>query len=167
MLEIIKMLDFIFTWLPSQTFFNWLKKKIYHENNFIEDIAIDTRSSNAIRFSLNSEVPTIQIWLVVRNKSQYLDAIFDRAILTIWIKSKSGYQVYIPKLNIITRKKIEKKREEEIFSEHIITEKLKESIKKLFEDVQVTVNLDIEYYIDSSLYTFSKRVHLENRHCEI
>ena len=98
-------LSLLFGCLPLPS----IRKLIYPEKEFWDDVEIDVRSSNPVSFTLSSEIPTANIYLKITNKSQYLEAIFDRAILCVWINSDNGLGVVLKQVHIISKKRIKQK----------------------------------------------------------
>jgi len=144
------------------------RKWIYSEGKFKHDIVLDTRSSNSISFSLNTEIPVARIWLKITNKSQYLDAVFDRAVLlSVRVHGKDGIREVMHYEPIISRTNIEKKKDVKIFCEFNLNEKQIECLRKVEVGSGLSANLQLEYYIDSLLYHFSEKITLENRPCEL
>lgn len=146
----------------------FVKRWIYSKKEFMNDVVIDTTSSNPISFSLNTEVPVARIWLKINNKSQYLDAMFDRAVLLdVYISGRGGQRCILHHKPIILRKRIPKKKDAEIFSEFELNQNQTESLKKVDISRNLTANLRIQYYIDSDLYSFFKIISLDGRPCEL
>jgi len=146
----------------------WIRKLIYNEKEFLDDIEIDVRSSNPVSFTLNTQIPTANIWLKITNKSQYLEAIFDRAILSVWINSDDGCQPILHEAHIISKKGIKQKKSEEIFCQVDLNERQISRLEKIKESKRLKSTLYIQVYIDFSLYDrLLKEVKLENRPCEI
>lgn len=144
-----------------------IKTKIYPFDQFKKDIIVDTRSSHPICFMLTMDVPVVHIWLKVTNMSQYLKAIFDRAELLSLHVNADGLRSILSHKHIMPRKTIYKKGESEIFCSFELSEKQVDILKQINNTSRVSANLSLEYHIDSSLYSFSNRVTLEGRPCEI
>ena len=144
------------------------RKWIYSEKEFLDDIELDVRASNPISFSLSSKIPTANIYLRITNKSQYLEAIFDRAILSVWINSDDGCQPILHEAHIISKKTIKQKKSEEMHCQIDLNERQISRLEKIKESKRLKSTLYIQVYIDSSLYDrLLKEVKLENRACEI
>ena len=147
---------------------SFTKKLIYREKKFLNDVEIDVRSSNPVSFTLTSQIPTANIYLKIANKSQFLEAIFDRAVFTVWIRSDRGEQPILHQAYIISKTKIKQKKSEEIFCQFDLNERQINFLEKIKESRKLTATLNLEIYIDSSLYHhLFKKVRLENRPCEI
>lgn len=160
----------------SEVFFNILslqkikdriKKKIYPFDQFKKDIIVDTRSSNPIIFILNTDIPIVHIWLSVTNKSQYLEAIFDRAELLSLHVHGNGLRCILSHKHIMPKKTIYKKGESEIFCSFELNEKQIDILKQIDNTSRISANLSLEYHINSSLYSFSDKITLDSRPCEI
>ena len=154
-------LSLLFNFLP------FTKRLIYSQKKFEEDIEIDVRSSNPVSFTLSTEIPTANIYLKIINKSQYLEAIFNRAILSVWIRSNRGYQPILKQAYIISKRKIKQKQSEGIYCEFALNESQTEYLRRIKESKELTATLDLEIYIDSLLYHLLKKVSLEYKPCKI
>jgi len=159
--------EVIFNLLSVQKIRDWIRKKIYPYNQFKKDIIVDTRSSHPIRFTLNKEIPTVDIWLTVISKCQYLDAMFDTAILLSLDVHNNGLRHILSQKHIMPRKTIYKKCEVEVFCSFELNEKQIEILKQIDKTSSISANLSLEYHIDSSLYSFSNEITLYGRPCEI
>ena len=157
-------LSLLFSYLPWARIRKW----IYSEKEFLDDIELDVRASNPVSFSLSSQMPTANIYLRITNKSQYLEAIFDRAILSVWINSDDGCQPILHEAHIISKKGIKQKKSEEMHCQIDLNERQISRLEKIKESKRLKSTLYIQVYIDSSLYDrLLKDVKLENRPCEI
>ena len=157
-------LSLLFSYLPWARIRKW----IYSEKEFLDDIELDVRASNPVSFSLSSQIPTANIYLRITNKSQYLEAIFDRAILSVWINSDDGCQPILHEAHIISKKGIKKKKSEEMHCQIDLNERQISRLEKIKESKRLKSTLYIQVYIDSSRYDrLLKEVKLENRACEI
>ena len=144
------------------------RKWIYSEKEFLDDIEIDVRASNPVSFSLSSQIPTANIYLRITNKSQYIEAIFDRAILSVWIDSDDGCQPILHEVHIISKKTIKQKKSEEIYCQIDLNERQISRLEKIKESKRLESTLHLEIHIDSLLYHHRrKRFSLENRPCKI
>ena len=159
--------EVIFNVLSLQKIRDWIKKKIYPLDQFQKDLTVDTRSSHPISFILNTDIPTVRIYLKIVNKSQYLNATFDRAVLSSLHVYSNGLRGILGQKSIMPRKTIKKKTEGEIFSSFELNEKQIDILKQINNTHTISANLSLEYYVDSSLHCFSNRVTLESRPCEI
>ncbi len=145
-----------------------IRKLIYGEKEFLDDIEIDVRASNPVSFSLSSKIPTANIYLRISNKSQYIEAIFDRAILSVWINSDDGRRPILNQTHIISKKTIKQKKSEEVFCQVDLNERQISCLEGIKGSRRLESTLYIQVYIDSSLYHhLLKEVSLENRPCEI
>ena len=157
-------LSLLFSCLPLAR----IRKLIYGEKEFLDDIEIDVRASNPVSFSLYSEIPTANIYLRITNKSQYLEVIFDRAILSVWINSDDGCQPILHEAHIISKKGIKQKKSEEMHCQIDLNERQISRLEKIKESKRLKSTLYIQVHIVSSLYDrLLKEVKLENRQCEI
>ena len=157
-------LSLLFSYLPLAR----IRKLIYGEKEFLDDIEIDVRASNPVSFTLSSEIPTANIYLKITNKSQYIEAIFDRAILSVWVSSKDGCQPILHEAHIISKKGIKQKKSEEMHCQIDLNERQISRLEKIKESKRLKSTLYIQVYIDSSVYHhLLKEVRLENRPCEI
>ena len=157
-------LSLLFSCLPLTR----IRKLIYPEKEFLDDIEIDVRSSNPVSFTLNTQIPTANIWLKITNKSQYVEAIFDRAILSVWINSDDGFQPILHEAHIISKKTIKQKKSEEICCQIDLNERQISRLEKIKESKRLESTLYLEIHIDSSLYhDLWKKFSLENRPCKI
>lgn len=155
-------LSLLFRLLP------FIRKWIYPEKEFLDDIEVDVRSSNPVSFTLSTQIPVANIWLKITNKSQYLETIFDRAVLSVWIRSDRGEQPILHQAHITSKTKIKKKKSEEIFYQLDLNERQINFLEKIKGSGKLSATLYLEIYIDSSLYHhLFKKVRLENRPCEI
>lgn len=146
----------------------WIRKLIYNEKEFLDDIEIDVRSSNPVSFTLNTQIPTANIWLKITNKSQYLEAIFDRAILCVWIYSDDGFQPILHEAHIISKKGIKQKKSEEIFCQVDLNERQISRLEKIKDSKRLQSTLHLEIHINSLVYHHLwKKFSLENRPCKI
>ena len=156
-------LSLLFSCLPLAR----IRKLIYGEKEFLDDIEIDIRASNPVSFTLSSEIPTANIYLRITNKSQYLEAIFDRAILCVWIDSDDGCQPILHEAHIISKKGIKQKKSEEIFCQIDLNERQIGRLEKIKESKRLESTLHLEIHIDSSLYHHLwKKFSLQNRPCK-
>lgn len=145
-----------------------IRKLIYDEKEFLDDIEIDVRASNPVSFSLGSKIPTAGIYLRITNKSQYLEAIFDRAILGVWIYSDDGFQPIIHEAHIISKKTIKQKKSEEILCQIDLNERQISRLEKIKDSKRLQSTLHVEIHISSSVYHHLwKKFSLENRQCKI
>ena len=145
-----------------------IRKLIYGEKKFLDDIEIDVRASNPVSFSLGSNMPTANIYLRISNKSQYLEAIFDRAILRVWINSDDGQRPILNQMHIISKKTIKQKKSEEVFCQVDLNERQINCLERIKGSKRLESNLYIQVYIDSSIYHhLLKEISLENRPCKI
>ncbi len=157
-------LSLLFSCLPVAR----IRKLIYGEKEFLDDIEIDVRASNPVSVTLSSEISTANIYLRITNKSQYLEAIFDRAILSVWINSDDGCQPILHEAHIISKKGIKQKKSEEMHCQIDLNERQISRLEKIKESKRLKSTLYIQVYIDSSVYHhLLKEVRLENRPCEI
>lgn len=157
-------LSLLFNCLPVES----IRKLVYREKKFLDDIEIDVRSTNPVSFTLSAEIPTANIYLKITNKSQYLEAIIDRAVLSVWVSSERGLRPIHHELHIISKQKIGKKRSEGIFCQVDLNERQISCLEKIKESRRLTATLHLEVYMDSSLHHhLFKKVTLENRPCEI
>lgn len=146
---------------------SFVKKLIYPQKKFKDDIEIDVRSSQPITFTLGYRIPTSAIYLKITNKSQYLEAIFDRAILSVWLRHDKGFQPIIKQAPIIFKKSIRQKQSEEIFCEFELNEAQVNYLREIKQSKETTATLDLEFYIDSLLYHFNRKIYLDNKPCKI
>jgi len=146
---------------------SFTKKWIYPENEFSDDIEVDVRSSNPVSFTLSTDIPSSNIYLKITNKSQYLEAVFDRAVLSVWVSSEKGIQPLHNEVHIISKQTIGKKRTQEIFCRFDLNEAQITYLREIKESKRLSATLYLKIYIDSSLYDLLKEVRLENMHCEI
>jgi len=160
-------LEFILPILFNFRPFRKIKQWIYSEKKFVEDIEIDVRSTNPVSFTLTSQIPTANIYLKITNKSQYLEAIFDRAVLSLWLTSEKGTQPVHHEVHIISKQKIEKKKTEEIFCSFDLNEAQIRYLGEIKESKRLSATLYLKIYIGSSLYDLLKEARLENKPCEI
>lgn len=159
--------EVFFNILSLQKIKDCIKKKIYPFEQFKKDIIVDTRSSHPICFMLTMDIPVVHVWLKVTNMSQYLEAIFDRAVLLSLSVGNGGGRSILSQEDIVKRETIKKKSEGEIFYSFKLNEKQIDILKQINNTSRISANLLLEYYIGSSLYSFSNRVTLEGRPCEI
>ena len=144
------------------------RKWIYSEKEFLDDIEIDVRASNPVSFTLSSEIATANIYLKITNKSQYIEAIFDRAILSVWVSSKDGCQPILHEAHIISKRTIKKKKSEEVWCQIDLNERQIGRLEKIKESKRLESTLYLEIHIDSSIYhDLWKKFSLENRTCKI
>lgn len=147
---------------------SFTKKLISRERKFLNDVEIDVRSSNPVSFTLTSQIPTANIYLKITNKSQYLEAIFDRAVFSVWIKSDRGEQPILHQAHIMSKTKIKQKKSAEIFCQFDLNQRQISCLEEIKGSRKLTATLYLDIYIDSSLYHhLFKKVRLENRPCEI
>jgi len=157
-------LSLLFSYIPLAR----IRKLIYGEKEFLDDIEIDVRASNPVSFTLSSEIPTANIYLKITNKSQYIEAIFDRAILTVWVSSKDGCQPILHEAHIISKRTIKKKKSEEVCCQIDLNERQIGRLEKIKESKRLESTLYLEIHIDSSIYhDLWKKFSLENRPCKI
>jgi len=159
--------DLVMSILFSSVPIEKIKKWIYPEKEFEQDIDIDVRSTNPVSFNINSQIPSSSIYLKVTNKSQYLEATFDRALLSLWLNSDKGTQPICNELHIICKKKIGRKRTEEIFFRYDLNESQIKNLGEIKESKRLSATLYLKIYMDSLLYDLLKEVRLENKPCEI
>lgn len=146
----------------------YIRRWIYPEKEFLDDIDVDVGSSNPVSFTLTSQIPTANICLEITNKSQYLEAIFDRAVFSVWIRSDRGEQPILHQAYIMSKTTIKKKKSEEIFYRFDLNERQINYLEEIKGSRKLTATLYLEIYIDSPLYHhLFKKVRLENRPCEI
>lgn len=146
-------------------FWAWLITKIYPKEEFQKDIEVDVRSTNPCVFNVNSEIPTVFLYLKIINKSRFkitFDALFD-----IWIKSSRGYEPFVHQ-GTFHPQKIEKKETKEIYWKKELNEhqtKALKTIKESSNDILMTVY--VNYHIHSTIYEINKKISLENKSCKI
>jgi len=145
----------------------FMKRKIYPCKHFEDDVEIDVRSSNPIIFSLSCAIPVVNIWLKITNKSQYLDAVFDRGVFSLWVNSNEGGGPVFNQAHIISKKTIFRKQSDEVFCSFELNGSQIDFLKKVRDSKRITCNLTLTFYIDSQMYHFSKETFLDNRACEI
>lgn len=141
----------------------WLRRKIYPQNYFENDVIIKPRSDNPVIFSLNSEIPYGVIYFEIDSKSQYLDFWFDRALMTI-----SVYNPYHEILNdhiVISKKKILKKGRAHIFTKFLLNERQIKVLSAVAVSRNLKCDLRIESWITSELYDFSKNYAFSDIFC--
>lgn len=159
--------EIIFNIVSMQRIRDWIKRKIYPLSEFRRDIIVDTRPPHPISFILNTEIPVVRIYLTVSSKSQYLDAIFDRLVFLSVDINSNGLRRILSEKHVMPLKTIYKKQQEEILCSFELNERQIEVLKGIDKIAAISANLLLEYHIDSSLYSFSDRVTLEGRPCEI
>lgn len=159
--------DLVMSILFSSVPIEKIKKWIYPEKEFEKDIEIDVRSTNPVSFNINSQIPSSSIYLKITNKSQYLEAIFDRAVLSVWVSSEKGIQPIENEVHIISKQKIGRKRTQEIFCRSDLNEAQIKFLREIKESKRLGSTLYLKIYINSLLYDLLKEVRLENKHCEI
>lgn len=145
----------------------WLRKKIYPKDEFVKDIEFDVRSSNPLYFSLNSQIPHVALYVKIINKSQYLEIIFDRALLEIWIRSDRGSQPVIYQGKMTSRQRIGKKETKELYWTTELNEYQTKFLKTIKDSRDLSATVTINYNINSDLYEISDQIRLENRPCKI
>ena len=157
-------LSLLFSYVPWARIRKW----IYSEKEFLDDIELDVRASNPVSFSLSSQIPTANIYLRITNKSQYLEAIFDRAILSVWINSDDGCQPILHEAHIISKKGIKQKKSEDIHCQIDLNERQISRLEKIKDSKRLQSTLHVEIHINSSVYHHLwKKFSLENRQCKI
>jgi len=159
------LLDIIFSFLFKMLPF--MRKYIYPEKELLEDIEIDVRSTNPVSFTINSDIPNASIYLKITNKSQYLEIVFNRAIISVWLSSKKGTQPICHESHIISKQNIGKKRTEEIFCTFDLNEAQIKLLQEIKDSKRLNATLYLKIYIDSLRYHLLKEVRLENKPCEI
>jgi hypothetical protein len=159
--------DLVMSFLFSCVPFKKIKKWIYPKKEFLEDIEVDVRSTNPVSFNINSDIPNSRIYLKITNKSQYLEIVFNRAIISVWLSSKKGTQPICHESHIISKENIGKKKTEEIFCTYDLNEAQIKILQEIKDSKRITSTLYIKIYIDSLMYNFMKEVRLENKPCEI
>lgn len=144
-----------------------ISKKMYPKDKFRGDIEIDVRSTNPISFSLTSNIPTLNLYIKITNKSPYLDIYFDRAIFSVWIRSKHGYQPVIEEGYFLRKEKIKRRETKELFCQMELKYSQVNFLKKIKEDKEISATLMFDTYIGSMIYQIKKEVNLENKQCKI
>lgn len=104
--------EFIFQSIGG--FLPWLKKKIYPLYWFKKDIEFDVRSNDPVSFYTNSEIPYIDVYLKLTNKSQYLEISLDKALLDIRVRSDKGVDQII-RQGLILCQRVGKKETKELY----------------------------------------------------
>ncbi len=144
-----------------------VNKIVYSETAFKNDITIDVNSSGPIRFNLTSEIPEASIFLKITNKSQYLKAIFDRATIDIWLNGDDGLRFIAKGIPFIEKVEIEKKSDSNIYLGFLLNQPQIQALQNISFKRELKAKLDITYFIQSSIYEFSKTVDLENKPAKI
>lgn len=148
--------------------FPYLQRKIYSKQEFERDIEIDVRSTNPISFSLNSEIPSANIYLKVDNKSQYLEVIVGVSLSSLWLKHDKGSQLIIKEIRNFPEVQIKPKGTQDLFYEAELNESQINYLNNIKESKELLATLYLKVNIVSSLYKIRKElVCLENKPCKI
>ena len=138
----------------------WLRRKIYPLTEFEKDIEIDLRRDNPITFSVNNESPYLTLYLTVKNKSQYLEFTFDRAIINF--NTDNTYHEILKDASIISCVEVGKKSEKPINYKFSLNEYQVKLLKNLKDTTKLRASIRIKYYVVSDLYKVSKEIGLNS-----
>jgi len=161
--------------LLSSILFNIFKKvipiisrKIYPQDQFIKDIEIRAREQYpAIIVNLYG-IPTIDIYLLIKNNSPYIDIFLDEGVFSLWIRDDRGLEKLLKQVCINEKLNIKKKETKQIYRTIELKQSQIDYLKNTKESKELTVNIDLIIYIRSLLYDFIKtEVSLKNVSCKI
>ncbi len=148
--------------------FPYLQRKIYSKQEFERDIEIDVRSTNPISFSLNSEIPSANIYLKVDNKSQYLEIILRVSLTSLWLTHDKGSQPIIKEIRNFPEVQIKPKGTQDIFYEVELNESQINYLNKIKGSKELLATLYLKVDVISPLYQIKQKyVVLEDKPCKI
>ena len=138
----------------------WVKRKIYPLTEFEKDIEIDLRKDNPIAFSVNNENPYLTLYLTIKNKSQYLNFTFDRAIINF--NTDNTYHEILKDESIISCVEVDKKSEKPINYKFSLNEYQVKLLINLKDTTKLRASIRIKYYVVSDIYKVSKEIGLNS-----
>jgi hypothetical protein len=148
-------------------FIPWIRRLIYPEKKFRNDLILHIGKKYPVEFILNSSIPKCRIWLSIINFSQFLDA----EVNGVNIKSLSINPDY--SLLIFTNKDkmlkeiVCKQSIKELFVEFDLSEKQIEIISNIKPFYNLGADLQVELFIESNLYSLKTSENLNNIPCKL
>jgi len=144
---------------------NIMKKWIYKEDAFRKDIIVDIcNNANAVTIDLAESCPRIRMDFNIQNQSEYLDAIFDRAEISISI----GYHVPGEALVVIPQE-VKKKSSCFLGCEYILNRYQYDLVYRWLQNNKRIdkVNITVKYSIKSKLYDYTETARLNDKACRL
>ena len=145
----------------------WIKRKIYSRDIFEEDIKISPRVTEPIIINISSEIPCIDMYLEIENRSQYCKIIANYIQFELWVRDDNGIHLLVGQNYILLSEKIEPKKCSSIFRRLDLTNSQIELLNKAKKSKDVTIQLKMKAYIQSPMYDIIKNTSIENLHCKI
>jgi hypothetical protein len=145
----------------------FIQRLICKKNVFENDIKVTPRVSEPVIFNVTSEVPTADIYLNVENKSQYLEVGVPVISFSLWLHDDRGLHSLISQEYILMGEKISKKGSVTLYRRIDLTEFQVRLLQTAKQSKEINVNLDLHVDVSSRLYSFEKRIPLENVHCRL
>jgi hypothetical protein len=133
-----------------------LASKIYNFSDLEKDIEFRLRSANPVTFSVNREIPFLELWFEIINKSPYTHITSDRLIFEIWDYQPLFFGTYLMKHEIKSRES-----KDDIFIKLTLNKFQVEKIKNWPENQLININV-LEADFCSKIGTVKKTIRLEN-----
>lgn len=133
-----------------------LASKIYNFSDLEKDIEFRLRSVNPVTFSVNREIPFLELWFEIINKSPYTDITSDRLIFEIWDSQPLFFGTHLRKYEIKSRES-----KDDIFLKLPLNKFQVEKIKNWPENQLIKINV-LEAYFCSKIGTVKKTIRIEN-----
>lgn len=133
-----------------------LASKIYKFSDLEKDIEFRLRSINPVTFSVSREIPCLELWFEIINKSPYTDITLDRLIFEIWDSQPLCLGNHLRKYRIKSRES-----KDDIFLKLLLNQFQVEKIKRWPENQLVNINV-LEAYFCSKIGDIKKTIRIEN-----
>ncbi|MBA7508711.1 hypothetical protein ES705_00643 [subsurface metagenome] len=145
-----------------------ISRKIYPQKEFIKDIEIRAREQYPAIVVRLYGIPTIDVYLLIKNNSPYINVFLEGGIFSLWIKDDRGLGKLLNQVCINEKLNIKKKETKQIYRAIELKQSQIDYLKNTKASKELTVNIDLIVYIRSLLYNFIKtEVSLKNISCKI
>lgn len=132
----------IFSKLPS-----WLIQYFYGSNKIAPSIDIELRNNMPIIFSFGAEIPSVDLYFQICNKSSF-DLVLDRLLIDFWIGQPTFKGALLKRYDLPHGKRIEN-----VYFGHLLTLPQQEQIKNRREGqlLSIPVTITLTGYFESKL----------------
>lgn len=159
------LLDFIKEMLFES--FPFTHKIIYSKRSFKNDIRISPRASEPVVFNLSDNTPSVDIYLTVENRSQYLDANLGRILFSLWVRDDKGFRSLIDQGYIYCHKIISKKSDADLYRHIILSGQKVDILRSCMRNKIARIDLNFSFDVRSKLYILEKKSAFQDIHCLI
>ena len=148
-------------------FIPWIKKLIYPEKKFRNDLILHIGKKYPVEFILNSSIPQCRIWLSIINLSQFLDAeVKGINVKSLSINADYSHLISTNKSKML-KEIVDRKSIKELFFEFEVSEKQIEIISNIKRFYNLGADLQVELFIESNLYSLKTSENLNNIPCKL